>query len=63
MTDDKLERRLQVSAALVMAGLAIEWISLGWHHPTAFVFFVGIGGAAMAAGMLLFTYSIVSRGE
>ncbi|HEX4462974.1 MAG TPA: hypothetical protein VIA18_33605 [Polyangia bacterium] len=63
MSEAKLERRLRISAALVMFGLIVEWVSLGWQHPTAFVLFVVVGGAAMAAGMLLFTYSIVSKGE
>jgi hypothetical protein len=61
--DGKLERRLRLSAALVMVGLVVEWVSLRWRHPTAFVLFVGVGGALMAAGMLLFSYSIVSQGE
>lgn len=61
-SDPKLERRLQLSAALVMVGLVVELVSLGWHHPTAFVLFVLVGGLAMAAGILLFSYSIVSRG-
>ncbi len=61
-SDAKLERRLQLSAALVMLGLVVELVSLRWHHPTAFVLFVLVGGLAMAAGILLFSYSIVSRG-
>jgi hypothetical protein len=63
MSDGKLERRLRISAALVMLGLVIEWVSLGWRHPTAFVLFVVAGGTLMAAGILLFSYSIVSQGE
>ena len=60
-----LDRRLQASAALVMTGLVIEAVSLGWRHPTAFLLFVLVGGAAMAAGILLFLFSIVSlpKGE
>jgi hypothetical protein len=60
-----LERRLQLSAALVMAGLTIEAVSLGWRHPTAFLLFAIVGGAAMSAGILLFLFSIVSlpKGE
>jgi len=48
-----------------MTGLVIEAVSLGWRHPTAFLLFVLVGGAAMAAGILLFLYSIVSlpKGE
>lgn len=62
MTDPQLDKRLQISAALVMFGLVVELVSLRWHHPTAFVLFVLVGGLCMAAGILLFSYSIVSRG-
>ena len=57
-----LEGRLRVSGALVMLGLLIEIASLTWRHPTAFILFVGAGGAFMAAGMSWFLYTIVSRG-
>ena len=62
MTEAALERRLRVSAALVMTGLLVEIASLTWRHPTAFIVFFVFGGAFMAAGMLWFLYSIVSRG-
>ena len=57
------DRRLRASAVLVMLGLVVEIVSLTWRHPTAFILFVGVGGTLMAAGMLWFLYSIVSRGE
>ena len=62
MSEARLERRLRVAALLVMIGLIVEWISLGWRHPTAFIVFVGIGGALMGAGICWFLYSIVSTG-
>lgn len=62
MSDPKLDQRLRLSALLVMVGLVVELVSLRWQHPTAFVLFVLVGGLAMAAGILLFSYSIVSRG-
>ena len=55
-----LDQRLRISASLVLLGLAIELGSLMWHHPLSFVIFVGIGGLAMAAGILFFFYSIVA---
>jgi hypothetical protein len=62
MTEDRLERRLRVSAGVVMLGLLVESASLGWRHPTAFIVFVVLGGTLMAVGMLWFLYSIVSQG-
>jgi hypothetical protein len=61
MTEAALEARLRVSAASVMLGLVVEIASLTWRHPTAFIVFVVVGGALMAAGMALFLYSIVSQ--
>ncbi|HEX9103087.1 MAG TPA: hypothetical protein VF997_12835 [Polyangia bacterium] len=62
MTELALKKRLRLSATLVTTGLVVEVASLTWSHPTAFIVFVGIGGLLMAAGMLWFLYSIVSRG-
>jgi hypothetical protein len=62
MTEAALEKRLRVSAALVMLGLGVEIASLTWRHPTAFIVFVAGGGALMAAGIVLFLYSTVSQG-
>ena len=56
----KLERRLRLSGLLVAIGLIVELISLLWNHPTAFFLFLGVGGALMAAGILLYFYSLVT---
>jgi len=62
MTDAMLHGRLRTAALLTMLGLMVELVSLTWHHPTAFLVFVLIGGTLMAGGMCLYLYSIVSRG-
>jgi fructoselysine-6-P-deglycase FrlB-like protein len=62
MIEAARERRLRRSAVLVMLGLATELVSLTWHHPTAFIVFVGIGGSLMAAGMIQYLSMIVRRG-
>ena len=38
-----LERRLRRSVILVGIGLAAEFVSLLWNHPTAFFLFLGVG--------------------
>jgi hypothetical protein len=58
----KMERIARRSALLVLAGLAVEAGSLGWHHPTAFIVFFVVGGLLLAAGMLTFLYSILFQG-
>ena len=56
-----IESRLRLSGILLMIGLAVEAISLLWSHPTAFLFFLIVGGLCMTGGILLYLYSIVSR--
>ena len=56
-----IESRLRLSGILLMIGLAVEAISLLWSHPTAFLFFLIVGGLCMTVGILLYLYSIVSR--
>jgi hypothetical protein len=55
-----LERRLRWCALLVLIGLVVEIVSLLWSRPMSFIVFVLAGGGAMAAGIGLFLYSIVS---
>jgi hypothetical protein len=57
---NRIERRLQISGALIASGLLVELISLIWSHPTAFLFFLLLGGLLMAMGILLFLSSLVA---
>ena len=54
-----MHRQLQVSGALVILGLLVEAMCLLWSRPIAFVIFAGLGGFLIAAGVLLFLYSLV----
>lgn len=56
-----LERRLRISGTLIILGLIIEALCLLWSRPLAFVLFVGLGGALIAAGILFYLYSLVSE--
>jgi hypothetical protein len=58
-----LERRLRLAALLVLAGAAVELVSLKWSHPTAFILFAVGGGALTGAGVLLYLYSLISPAE
>lgn len=62
ITDEALERRLRLAAALVMGGLATELGSLFWRHPTSFIFFFVIGGLLFAAGMVAYLFLILAKG-
>jgi len=55
-----LLRRLRLSGLLVSLGLIIEAVTLLWSHPTAFLVFLLLGAALVAAGVLFYLFSIVS---
>lgn len=56
-----LERRLRSAGTFVGLGLLVELFSLLWSHPLAFILFVVAGGLLIAAGILVYLYSLVSR--
>jgi len=57
----RLEQRLRVAGILILVGLLVELITLKWSHPTAFLFFLMLGGSLMGMGILFYLYSLVSR--
>ncbi|MEP7341392.1 MAG: hypothetical protein ABI977_26920 [Acidobacteriota bacterium] len=57
----RLEKRLRVAGSLILAGLLVELVTLKWSHPTAFLFFLLLGGSLMVIGVLFYLYSLVSR--
>ncbi len=62
MRPDKIgfPRAFRISGVLLVLGLVTEAISLRWVHPLAFIAFFVIGGTFLAAGVLLFLYSLVA---
>ena len=61
MTATVLERRIRWAGLLIVAGLLLQLLTLPLTHPLAFVGFVVLGCPLVAAGMLLFLYSLVSH--
>lgn len=61
MTDggSRLQRKLKTAAYLLIAGLAIEGITLHWAHPTSFLLFIILGGALVAAGIVTYLFALV----
>lgn len=55
-----IERRIRWSGLLIVIGLVVQMVTLIWIHPLAFMAFLLIGCPLVAAGILLFLYSIVS---
>jgi hypothetical protein len=60
VADQRMASRLRISGALIIAGLAVEAVSLTRNHPLAFLSFMFIGGAFLVAGIATYLFSIVS---
>jgi uncharacterized membrane protein YczE len=56
----KIERRIRLAGTLLIAGLLVELVTLRWSHPTAFLFFLMLGCALMALGIVIYLLSLVS---
>ena len=56
----KIEKRIRLAGILLIAGLLVELATLRWLHPTAFLFFLLLGGLLMAAGIVVYLLSLVS---
>jgi hypothetical protein len=56
----RLQRKLKAAAYLLIAGLAVEGITLHWAHPTSFVIFISLGAILVAAGMAIYLIAIVN---
>ncbi len=59
-TDPRLARRLRLAGLLLGLGLMIEAVTLFWPHPTAFLVFLLLGGVLVAAGVLLYLFTIAT---
>ncbi|MCU1347568.1 MAG: hypothetical protein JWO56_598 [Acidobacteria bacterium] len=54
-----MERRLRTSAILLLAGFAVELVTLFSARPTAFLVFVSVGGLLLAAGIGLYLVTLL----
>jgi hypothetical protein len=52
---------LRIAGSLIMVGLIIELVTLKWSHPTAFLFFLLLGGTLMAVGIITYLFSLTSN--
>ena len=62
MTDQssRLQRKRKAAAYFLIAGLAVEGITLHWAHPTSFVLFIVLGGILVLAGIAVYLFAIVT---
>ena len=59
MSGPLIEKKIRWSGLLIVLGLVIQTGTLLFTHPLAFMSFLLIGCPLVAAGILLFLYSLV----
>ena len=59
-TLSRLQRKLKTAAYLLIAGLAVEGITLHWTHPSSFLLFIIFGGILVVAGIAIYLIAIVT---
>lgn len=58
--NSRLQRKLKLAAWLLIAGLALQGITLQWAHPTSFLLFIILGGILVLAGIAVYLIAIVT---
>jgi hypothetical protein len=58
-----IERRLRLSGILILVGLSIQLVTLGWNRPLSFLSFLAIGMPFVICGIALYLYSLVTRDQ
>jgi hypothetical protein len=57
--ESRLHGKLKVAGYLLLAGLAVEGITLNWSHPTSFLLFIILGGVLILAGIAVYLIEVV----
>lgn len=55
-----LERRLRLSGLLLILGLLTEAVCLFRARPLSFLLLVGVGGALLGLGVVVYLFSVAS---
>lgn len=55
-----MEKKLRTSGILIIIGLIVEAISMGWNSPLSFIAFLCIGGFFLVIGILSYLWSLVT---
>ena len=59
-SQSRLHGKLKIAGYLLLAGLAVEGITLNWSHPTSFLLFIILGGVLILAGIAIYLVEIVT---
>lgn len=58
--DRYIAKRVRSAGLIIIAGMSVQGLSLFWNHPLSFLAFLGIGGLAVCAGIVLYLSALVS---
>lgn len=60
-TSPPIERRIRWAGMLIVTGLVVQMITLLWTHPLAFMCFILVGCPLVAAGIVVYLYSLTAH--
>lgn len=61
--DTVFGRRLFLAGVLLIAGLLVQTVTLGWNHPLAFTLFLGPGILLVAGGLAVFLWAVFQQSQ
>ena len=60
-TSPPIERSIRWAGMLIVTGLVVQMITLLWTHPLAFMCFILVGCPLVAAGIVVYLYSLTAH--
>jgi hypothetical protein len=63
LSENSLERRLQIAGIILILGLFAEGFCLLGHGAIAFLLFVGLAGLLLLAGVCIFLLALARAGH
>jgi len=60
LSENPIERRLQISGILLILGLLTELVCLFWARPLSFLALISVGGALLILGIAVYLLSLVA---
>jgi hypothetical protein len=59
-SDQFITGRLRMAGIFIIVGILVQGLTLVWNHPLSFLAFLGIGGLAAVAGIIIYLFALVS---
>ena len=57
----KVEHRLRLASALLLAGLGLQALTLFTNHPLAFLGFIFVASPLVLAGIIVYLWSLIAH--